>query len=69
MVGTEKAKLATKGLTLSSRTSTVDEHSHQFRDTSFEDLPDVASARKVLRIYRTSQATTGDEKEWCTCSA
>ena len=63
----EKAKLATKGLTIVIRDiSSPANLAHQFRDTSFQDLPDVAETlAKSYGIYTDfNRATTGDEKEW-----
>ena len=65
--GPEKAKLATKGLTVVIRDINSPANlAHQFRDTSFEDLPDVAETlAKSYGIYTDfNRATTGDEKEW-----
>ena len=60
--GTEKAKLATKGLTLVIKDINSPANlAHLFRDTSFEDLPDVAEAlAKSYGIYTDfNRATTG----------
>jgi sulfite reductase beta subunit-like hemoprotein len=65
--GPEKAKLATKGLTVVIRDINSPANlAHQFRDTSFEDLPDVAETlAKSYGIYTDfNRATTGDEKEY-----
>ena len=65
--GPEKAKLATKGLTVVIRDINSPANlAHLFRDTSFEDLPDVAETlAKSYGIYTDfNRATTGDEKEW-----
>ena len=65
--GVEKAKLATRGLTLviKDRTSPVN-LSTQFRDLSFEDLaPAAESLAKSYGIYlEFNRATTGSEKDW-----
>ncbi|MDA4118486.1 MAG: nitrite/sulfite reductase, partial [Thaumarchaeota archaeon] len=65
--GAEKAKLATKGLTMVIRdVSSPANLAHQFRDTTFQDLPDVAETlAKSYGIYTDfDRATTGDDKEW-----
>jgi len=64
---TEKAKLATRGLTLviKDRRSPVN-LSEQFRDTSFDDLAPTAEAlAKSYGIYlEFNRATTGSERDW-----
>ena len=65
--GNEKAKLATKGLTVVIKDINSPANlAHQFRDTSFEDLPDVAEAlAKSYGIYTDfNRAKTGVEKDW-----
>jgi sulfite reductase beta subunit-like hemoprotein len=65
--GPEKAKLATKGLTVVIRDINSPANlAHQFRDTSFQDLPEVAETlAKSYGIYTDfNRATTGDEKEY-----
>jgi len=65
--GVEKAKLATRGLTLviKDRTSPVN-LSAQFRDLSFDDLAAAAeSLAKSYGIYlEFNRAATGSEKDW-----
>jgi sulfite reductase (NADPH) hemoprotein beta-component len=65
--GVEKAKLATRGLTLviKDRTSPVN-LSTQFRDLSFDDLaPAAESLAKSYGIYlEFNRAKTGSEKDW-----
>jgi sulfite reductase beta subunit-like hemoprotein len=65
--GPEKAKLATKGLTLVIKDINSPANlAHQFRDTSFEDLPEVAETlAKSFGIYTDfNRAKTGDAKEY-----
>ena len=65
--GNEKAKLATKGLTMVIKDINSPANlAHQFRDTSFEDLPDVAETlAKSFGIYTDfNRAKTGEEKDW-----
>ncbi|HUI01318.1 MAG TPA: nitrite/sulfite reductase [Nitrososphaerales archaeon] len=65
--GNEKAKMATKGLTMVIKDINSPANlGRQFRDTSFGDLPDVAEAlAKSYGIYTDfNRAKTGDEKEW-----
>jgi sulfite reductase beta subunit-like hemoprotein len=63
----EKAKMATKGLTMVIKDINSPANiSHQFKDTSFGDLPDVAEAlAKSYGIYTDfNRAKTGEEKDW-----
>ncbi len=65
--GTEKVKVATKGLTVVIRdVNSPANLAHQLRDTSFQDLPEVAETlAKSFGIYTDfNRATTGDAKEW-----
>lgn len=65
--GNEKAKLATKGLTMVIKDINSPANlAHQFKDTSFADLPDVAETlAKSYGIYTDfNRAKTGEEKEW-----
>ncbi len=65
--GAEKAKMSTRGLTMVVRdvSSPANLH-HQFRDTSFQDLADVAETlAKSYGIYlEFNRAKTGSEKNW-----
>ena len=65
--GNEKAKLATKGLTMVIKDINSPANlAHQFRDTSFQELPDVAETlAKSYGIYTDfNRAKTGEEKDW-----
>jgi sulfite reductase (NADPH) hemoprotein beta-component len=65
--GAEKAKMATRGLTMViPDVSSPANLSHQFRDTSFQDLADVAETlAKSYGIYlEFNRAKTGTEKDW-----
>jgi len=65
--GNEKAKLATKGLTIVIKDINSPANiAHQFRDTSFEDLPEVTEAlAKSYGIYTDfNRAKTGEEKDY-----
>jgi sulfite reductase beta subunit-like hemoprotein len=65
--GNEKAKMATKGLTLVIKDINSPANlAHEFRDTSFEDLPDVAETlAKSYGIYTDfNRAKTGEPKDW-----